>query len=221
MLFGFLKSFKKHLLLFLPSFVFLAMHSYFPNKQERFILPIFPFVILLGIIGWQEFEEQSKFWQRNQKSLKYSWIFFWVLNTILLSVVSVSYSKRHRVEAMCYLAEKKDVIALFIDDSNRDSYQLSPRFYLRKWVKEFPIVEGTNRDEYLPSIANMKENERPNYIIFYQTDNLERRKNAFEKYFNLHYETTIEPSFIDNVMHSLNPANVNCTTLIYKIEGKK
>ncbi len=221
LLFGFFRSFKKHLLLFLPSFIFLVLHSYFPNKQERFILPIIPLVIILGTIGWSEFSEQSKFWIKRKKILQTVWIFFWVLNTILLCVISVSYSKKNRVEAMCYLAQKNDVQALIIDDSNRDDFQLSPRFYLRKWVPEIGISNSTNKDEQCNNIFKVKKDKQPNYIIFYQSENLDQRKAEYEKHFNLSYETTIQPSFIDNVMYKLNPNNVNCVTYIYKIKSSK
>ncbi|HWY99112.1 MAG TPA: glycosyltransferase family 39 protein, partial [Bacteroidia bacterium] len=42
LIFGFARSFRKYPLLFWPSFLFFAFHSFFPNKQERFILPIIP-----------------------------------------------------------------------------------------------------------------------------------------------------------------------------------
>jgi len=43
--FGFLRSWKKQLLLFLPAFIFLVFHSYFPIKQERFFFPLLPFTL--------------------------------------------------------------------------------------------------------------------------------------------------------------------------------
>ena len=52
-LFGYFRTWKNHLLIFLPSFIFLAFHSYFPNKQERFIFTIIPFIVISGMIGWQ------------------------------------------------------------------------------------------------------------------------------------------------------------------------
>ena len=173
------------------------------------------------MIGWSEFAEQSKFWMQRKRILQAVWIFFWALNTILLCVISVSYSKKNRVEAMCYLAEKNDVHALIIDDSNRDDFQLSPRFYLRKWVPEIGISNSINKEEWCNNILKADKNKQPNYIIFYQSENLNQRKAVYEKYFDLHYETTIQPSFIDNVMYKLNPNNVNCVTYIYKIVGAK
>ena len=183
LLFGFFRNFKKQILLFLPSFMFLAFHSYFPNKQERFILPIIPFVIMLGMIGWSEFSEQSKFWMERKKNLQAGWIFFWVLNTILLCVISVSYSKKNRVEAMCYLAQKNDVQALIIDDSNRGDVQQTPIFYLRKRVQQNEITNATNKEEVCHNILKEVPDQQPNYIIFYQSENLDQRKAVYEKYF--------------------------------------
>ena len=221
LLFGFFKNFKKHLILFLPSFMFLAFHSYFPNKQERFILPIVPFIILLGTIGWIEFEAQSIFWQKRKKIMDGILIFFWVVNTILLLVVSVAYTKRNRVETMSFLEKKGDTKSLIIDDRNRDDFTLSPQFYLHKWVQEYGVSNQTNTDELCKNLLNLDVNKRPNYIVFYQKENLENRKLAYEKYFDIKYETTVEPSFIDDFMYKLNPYNLNCYTYIYKIEGIK
>ena len=133
MLFGFFRSWKKYFLLFLPSFIFLAFHSYFPNKQERFIFPIIPFLVIVGSMGWAEWVQQSKFWQGRKKLLKGIWMWFWIINIIPLLAVSVAYSKRNRVEAMTYLSKKTDVRYLVIEDSNRDDFLMPPLFYLRNF----------------------------------------------------------------------------------------
>ena len=133
LIFGFFRNWKKNILLFLPSFIFLAFHSYFPNKQERFIFPIIPFVIMLGMIGWSELRNNSKFWINHPKLLRGCWIFFWILNTLALLFVSVSYSKRNRVESMLYLQHKGDVVNIVIEESMKDDFTLPPLFYLKKW----------------------------------------------------------------------------------------
>jgi hypothetical protein len=58
---------RKHPLLFWPSFLFFAFHNYFPNKQERFILPILPLFIIAGVIGWCMYMDKSKFWNQKKK----------------------------------------------------------------------------------------------------------------------------------------------------------
>ena len=51
---GFIKGRKIEPLIFMAVLVFFLFHSFFPNKQERFMLPILPLVVILGTIGWQE-----------------------------------------------------------------------------------------------------------------------------------------------------------------------
>lgn len=217
--FGFLRSSKKHLLLFLPSFIFLVFHSYFPNKQERFILPIIPFIIILGTIGWYDFVNKSNYWIAHKGLLSNFYKWFWIINILLLSVISVAYSKRNRVEAMTYIASKKDLKALVIEDSNRDNTTMLPLFYLEKWGYVFEITKLVPTSAFYTQYTNTLPNNKPNYVVFMQQENIEQRVADLKKYFpTLTYETTIEPSFIDKVMHWLNPVNKNQTTYVYKIK---
>ena len=216
--FGFIRNWKKHLVLFLPSFLFLVFHSYFPNKQERFILPIIPFVIIAGYIGWDEFISNSTFWKKRPKLNKSFWIFFWIINTIPLAVVSIAYSKRNRVEAMVYIEKKGDLNRLAIEDSNRDDILIPPRYYLKKWTDTYPITK-LNADIFFTEIySKAPVEDRPNYIVFMQPENLERRVQNLKKDIpTLTYETTIEPSFIDWLLNKMNPRNKNQTSFIYRI----
>ncbi len=218
-LFGFFKSWKKHLLLFLPSFIFLAFHSYFPNKQERFIYPIIPFVITLGYVGWYEYSNASGFWQKNKKLMRGCWIWFWVLNMILLPVISTAYSKRNRVEAMVYLSQKDDLKRIVIEDSNRDGFTMPPLFYLDKWQNAYGITKVEPAAHFYNTYKALPEMDKPNYVVFMQNENIDARVDSLTNYFpTLTYETTVEPSAIDKLVHWLNPVNKNQTTYIYKIK---
>ena len=219
LLFGFFKNYKKWIL-FLPSLVFLAAHSYFPNKQERFVLPIFPFIIMLGLMGWNEFKMQSAFWKKNEKLERGFWKFFWILNLFLLIVITPTYSKRNRVEAMLYLRSKGDVKNLIIEDSNRDGALMSPMFYLGKWVKDYRVTNTEPLDTTYKKILEMQDNLLPNYIVFYQAENLEERLAATKRNFNVQFETKVDPSFIDDFMFRINPSNKNAETFIYKLQRK-
>lgn len=221
LLFGFFRSWKKHLLLFLPSFIFLAFHCYFPNKQERFILPIIPFVIVLGMIGWNDFVSRSTFWNHREKLLKAFWIFFWILNTLPLLVVSVAYSKRSRVEAMAYLSTKKDFNRLVVEESFRDDYTMPPFFYLGKWYRD-GYVQGVTSIYTIDSLCTRIQKyptARPNYVIFFDEEDLDNRIKRFKTCFpNMKYETTEEAGFLDKFICWLNPINRNYNAYIYKIE---
>lgn len=219
LMFGFGRSLKKYPMLFWPSFIFLFFHSVFPNKQERFILPILPFVIILGMIGWNEFIAASGFWQKRRKLLKGCWVFFWVLNGIALPVVSTTYSKRNRVEAMSFLYHRKDKVhGIMIEQSFDDNFIWPPLYYLGKWQTH--VVGITKHHDlettYLEYYQDPRAWAHPNYVIFFGKDHIEERLANFKKVFpQTDSVTTIYPSFLDNLLEWLNPVNKNQTTYIY------
>lgn len=216
--FGYLRLWKKHLLLFLPSLLFFAFHSYFPNKQERFIIPILPFVFILGFIGWIEFKNKSQFWLKNSKLIKSFWIFFIVINTILLSILSTSYMKRSRVETMLYLSKKTDLTNYIWECSHRGDYLLPPNFYAGKYYKYAWTTSEKRIKRFTKSYERLNS---PNYIVFVEDVNLEKRIKEAEKIFpHLKYETTIEAGFLDRILHNLNPHNKFEKFYIYKITQK-
>ena len=75
-LIGYFNSAKKYLIIFLPTLLFLLFHTWFPNRQERFILTIFPLVICLSVMGIALLRER-KFWNG---FWKVSLVAFWILN---------------------------------------------------------------------------------------------------------------------------------------------
>ncbi len=215
--FGWLRLWKKYLIVFLPAFLFLFFHMYFPNRQERFILPVIPLIIITGVIGWNEYVADSDFWQKRRKLFNASWIFFWIINSILLLVLSVTYTKRSYVEAMTYL-KNRNVTYLVVDDMNHNSNPIMPRFYLDNWNSIYyssgnhPYSELAQTKKYF--IENSKS--LPNYFVFLETENLQQRVDSLNILFpHLVKDTIIEPGFIDKVMHFLNKHNKNQHIVIY------
>lgn len=86
--------------------MFLFFHSCFPNKQERFILSVLPFIIILGVIGFVKIYQanDNKIWLR--RFTKFCILWFGVINVIGLLAVTFTYSKRARVESMLYLRSR-------------------------------------------------------------------------------------------------------------------
>ena len=215
--YGMFRGWKRHLLLFIPAALFFAFHSYFPNKQERFILPFIPFFIMLGSMGYYRYISPSRFWMNRQRLLKACWIFFWVLNLILLTGLSFMYSKRSRVESMYYLSKYPYVKNIVIADDNGD-VPLLPLFYTGKWPK-YPekLPKDTTIYQRVEAIAAGPRLHHPQFFIFTGGKNLARSVATARKSFPLLiYETTIEPAFIDNLMHRLNPVNKAEKVYIYR-----
>lgn len=194
---GYFRSAKKFLVLFLPSLLFLLFHSLYPNKQERFILPILPIFIILGVVGYHSLTKRL-FWQ---KCWNVSLKIFWALNIPLLLVACFIYSKKSRVEAMYYFYEQ-DIYPkhVLVEGSGDGSTSMLPQFYAGKW--DFKLYYET---EFVVNDAVPYD-----FIIFSNTDRLAERIELYREVFpNMRKVQVCNPSLVDKIMRFLNPKNTN------------
>ncbi|MFZ4562762.1 MAG: glycosyltransferase family 39 protein [Bacteroidales bacterium] len=214
---GFLKNWKKYLLVFIPALLYFIFHSYFPNKQERFILPMIPLMIVFGAMGWTSFCEKSEFWKKRPALLFWSWSFFWIINTILLVTFTFTYSKKARVEAMTYLSRYQNIKAIAVIDED-NSPELMPKFYLNQWPVSYNEFVGDLSADSILALSNRhKADNPPSFILFTGDKQVQPMVIKARRYFPaLVYETTIEPGFIDRFVHWLNPINKNRRIFIYR-----
>lgn len=210
---GFIYKWKKWIL-FLPSFAFLIFHSIFPNKQERFIFTIIPFIIIVGIIGiydyWQKHTDKLKL----KKWFKYSLYFCLVLNIIALVPVTVHYSKKARVESMIYLSHYPETQNIIIENLNNDHIRLPAKTYSNNCFLNYVEIDKKNTwENEIDSIG-----DKPiAFILFEGEENLQERVAESRKYIpNLVYETTCKESFIDALVQIINPLNSNYPIIIYR-----
>lgn len=215
--FGFVKEWKRYLIIFLPALLFFIFHSYFPNKQERFILPMIPLIIIIGSIGWSEFSGKSAFWKKHRTLLRSSWIFFWVINTVVLLVFTFTYSKKARVESMRYLSKYPDIQEILVLDTE-NSPELQPKFYLGQWPHIGSEYNGDLSPDSLLRLYTFNEpQDQPRFILFTGDKNLDELiLKARRQFPQIVYETSIEPGFIDWLVHWLNPINKNRRVIIYR-----
>jgi hypothetical protein len=235
---GFLRTWKKHLLIFLPTFLFIVFHSLYPNKQERFIFPIIPFFVILGIIGWIEFYHKSAFWQKHKMIYKIIIILFWILNIPALILFTPSYGKKARVEAMSYLSTRKNIKFILIEDSNRQTVTMFPRYYLKQWPDfyEYPKPVKDHSDCYnhqlpgkkfiklrsLSCLKQLSNDSLPEFVIFVDKINLKSRVETMNRYLpGMEFLTEIKPGFRDGLMYAINPVNYNVPVYIYKTSAYK
>jgi hypothetical protein len=208
---GFFVRWRKYLILFLPCFIFLLFHSLFLNKQERFVLTVVPMVIILGMTGWKEFISLHSGNKRLNRFVKGSWRMFIVINTLLLCVMSVQYSKKTRVESMLYLSKYKQVEPLV----KLSDVPMLPLFYLGQWVDRIDI----DKDRTGSSIAALLENGiEPRFVLLTDNKQASQTIDSLRLYVpDLIFETKIQPGFVDKLLFSLNPFhNKNETILIYR-----
>ena len=214
---GYLSTWKKYILIFLPSFIFLVFHSSFPNKQERFILTIVPFIIIGGVIGIMTLWEKYTWFTSHRQLLKgFAW-FAIVINIILLPFISTMYSKKARVESMVYLSKYKNINIIVEDDCNRDNIKIPPEFYARQWMHVAEVHGQMPIDSLTLLVNSWADKDKPKFVLFFQSDNLPKRLKDMKAVFkDLTYETTIKPGFIDWLLTKMNPRNANEEIFIYK-----
>ena len=213
---GYFKNIKDKLILFLPSFLFIAFHSYFPNKQERFILTFFPFLIILGVLGFADIYASNihKKWFKVFYKVCIAW--FIAINSIGLIVVSFAYSKKSRIESMVYLSKKNDFKNVIIEGN--EGMQLAPIFYFGKPLNYFEISPDNSFEQFKHQLE-ISSKPKPNYIIFQGANNLEARVAQIKiLYPTIKEEAILQSSFVDNIAYYLNPKhNVNESWFIFKL----
>lgn len=216
LLWGFLASWRRVPLLFWPTLAFLVVHSGYPGKQERFVLPALPLLAVLGVCGFEELAGRSAFWIRHPRLRNGIWAAFWVLNLPALLVYSTTYSKRTRVEALSILHGRADVRGVVIETSEA-SVAMPPLFYLGKDV---PVYELARTREVAALAAEIAASgrPRPNYVVFTGEPDLEGRVRRVAPLLpGLELLDRVDPSFVDWLAHRLNPRNnVNLTAWIYR-----
>jgi hypothetical protein len=215
LLYGFLRNWRKTLLLFVPVIVFFVLHSSFPNKQERFILPVVPLIVVLSIVGWEEYVKQSAFWQKHGTVLRSLWVWYWIVNSVLLVLFSSYYCKKTRVESMYWLYGKQ-VTALF-QNGGKDGISQPPFFYSGKYPILMADISTEQQRQYTKSQFSVSA-VRPNYVLLYGSDDFDQRIRTIENTLGLkmNLELRFDPSLLDYVFYRLNPThNKNETIFVF------
>jgi hypothetical protein len=214
-LFGFFRQWRKMYILFWPCIAFLLVHMSYVNAQERFIFPIIHVVLILGFLGWKDFFDQSKFWQRNINIWRGINKFSLSLNFVLLLLLSTYYGKKARVESV-YALYQNESVDFVIHENTYDGYTpMLPWFYSKKW--DMTSIPVTHPEQYA-SILNAHKGFK-SWIYFQGDDSLEQRiATAREHFPEMRLVKRFEASFLDNVIKVLNPVNRNEAITVYEVE---
>jgi hypothetical protein len=210
---GFFKSYKKYAVLFLPTILFIVFHTIYPNRQERFILSVLPFFIILGIMGydlWKESKWKVKIW-------RISMVIFVTLNIPFLLFSITTYSKKSRVESMYYLYKTKSVKSrILLEGSSSQHVSMLPKFYAQDWQISFTLRIDSTQSLLEDSSLNY------DYIYFFDEKNLSERIKAYKSiYPKMTLAMKCFPSSIDVVLRELNPRNSNEYIEIWKTHASK
>lgn len=211
--FGFFRSYKQYAVLFVPTFAFIMFHTLYPNRQERFILTVLPFFIMLGVMGYQLIKDTA--WK--PKLWKISMIIFWVFNIPFLLFSTSMYTKKSRVEAMYHLYDNTiENERILLEGSASQSVSMMPKFYSKSWHCTF--VERKDPKQDLRVVPTMEFD----YIFFFDEQDLDKRIKEYKKiYPNMKLDKKCDPSMVDVLLRELNPRNANEYIEIWKTNSLK
>lgn len=224
LLIGLFKASKKFLILSLPFVCFFLFHSFFPGKQERFVLPILMFFPILGLLGYRMLVQQNQWWSSRPRFFATSWKIFWIINIIVLIPITFTYSKRSKVEAMYYMAplEMDDKDYLLYCADRFSAIGNMPYYYMKaeRYPAYMRIYEEIHMATVLDELKLKESSEYPDFVFLFHHEGMASQLEQLKTIMpNLTYEKTVQASFIDRFMHWLNPKNRNYNIDIYRNKG--
>lgn len=206
LLWGVVKHWKSAAVVVWPALFFFLFHSIFPNKQERFILPIVPLLIVAGLAGLQGFEQVR--WQR------LLWRIGWVINAVALAVLTPATFKRSRMDAMDRLHAYGDVrnfLAVQVD-----SGALPPQFYWGSWTRYWTTDGSTSPEE--DKRIYCSSDRPPDAVLFYGDQGIPAAVARYKVlYPTLEFVEEVPAGWLDRFVHGLNPINSVERVAIYRI----
>lgn len=217
LLYGFFRGARQHFILYAPVTLFILVHLFLPDKQFRYLLPVMPLFILLGLSGWDRMISFSAFWRKNPRTHTALWTIFWVLNISLLLWVTVMYPNRSRVEAMQYLSKYETVDRLLVDDRFNETIRPMPLFYLKQWPEVKYLSGHQSYASFLEPYANTMPDLQPDFVLLYEDIHMDKRVDSLKHYLpDLKFETRFKPGWTDRLILHLFPSTENKIIYIYR-----
>lgn len=218
-MFGFGRMVRKWLWMSLPVILFFAFHSIYSNKQERFILPMVPWLVLLGTIGWRDFlahvPVESSWIRWNQ----WGWRFALLVNMIGLAFLTPAAFKTARVMAMDTLYRQGDLMNFVAVEV--DSASMPPRFYSGQWSPYYAHSMEANPANEKRVMCRNSARPFPNYLLFYGNEHIAERVEEYKLVFpSMSYIGQAPPGRWDRVLAFLNPINRAERVMIYRIDPR-
>lgn len=195
-------------LLGIPTLAFFVGTSLVPNKQERFLLPVLPAILILGAVGMPHVRDwfARRAWTR---AYRWSWVYFAIVNTLLLGVGLFSYGKKDRVEPLVQVQRRHNATGVVVAEF---AYTFPvPAYYLGRPRPPVFVLEDRNavaRDAAVARAASPP----PNYLILY-TDSAPNDTRLLAQALGARLTTAVvvQPSLGDKLAHLVNPRHNHAT----------
>lgn len=203
-IFSFLKKrlILNNLILFSSTATFFVIHSIIQHKEERFMIPIFPLLVILGTIGLHSWLSGRPRSSLNTKLFKYSAAFAIAVNFIVLPLFTFNYCHKGMVEPFVFLSKQDDIEVILIDRAERKRY---PAISYAGYVKP-ECVEINNWGDFGRLSDMSPQFHSANYFLVYSENNLQQHLDSLSGYHGSLQEVFHSPpSLMDGILHFLNP----------------
>jgi hypothetical protein len=176
--------------IFIGVTIFILFHLFFPNRQERFLLPAVPFVLLLMI---RTISKRYPCSASCETSFEESWLTNLMRLSICISAIyTVSYSfyipKSKYLEASHDLYERGDFQNVVIDNWKGEESVWLPMHYVGKFVHPFSMTNKKSFDQLKQQISHqpLYDSKRlpapaPNYLIIWGREEAYPRAKMYEE----------------------------------------
>ncbi|MEA1979756.1 MAG: glycosyltransferase family 39 protein [candidate division Zixibacteria bacterium] len=204
-IFAFKKKFwNKHLILTISTLSFIVFHTMLSNRQERFMIPIIPVLILIFIFTlWHQYKEKIYLF-KNKKMYLSIISFTLIVNFTLLILFTFNFWHKGLVEPMSWIEQNYDSASpakiAFVSPTKRELYPFDYAGYTKvdtlcvfDW-DELGKIKSSNfiADYYVIYPPNSNELKKYKEIIESEVGSLRE----------IYYSS---PSRIDRILHYLNP----------------
>ena len=198
-------------LLGVPALVFLVAQSVIANRQERFLLPVLPVLLVLATLG---FDSVAAWFARHSRTRLYTglWKYYWAVNAALLVGTLFVYGKKDRVAPLVYVQARHDARGVVVAEF---TYTFPVPVYYLGWPRP-PVFVLEDRNAVARDAATARAADpSPNYVILY-SDSVPADTRLLEHALGARLAslTAVRPSLGDRLAHVINPGHNHATEAV-------
>lgn len=212
--------FGQHKILALSTLSFILIHNLLPYRQERYMIPILPVLILMMVLALHRYHSDSGKLLKNKKFLYGVVGSALVINILLLVPFTFNYGHKGEVEPLVrieQLATTTPTVLFFSPEKARNvpllygGFHKIGRDYIYKWQDLDRVLakDRAGRFDYFLLYPFTRDD-----LQLYR-DSLTSRVGSIEEVFH------VEPSLVDYILHVMNPKHNRTNEVwVYKPTGK-
>ncbi len=195
---------RKHMILWSAAIAFVLVHSLITNKQERFILPVFPVLIVLGSAGIRQIIQAEGWLSRHRWIISSCIAIAVAVNAVALIPFSFNYGRRGLVEPLVWLSQRTDADRVIFDITERQ-YHIPFDYWRHDRSGAIVLRQDGDLDSLLANNFLVREN-LPRYIMIMSDQKIAARLSEYNSTLGA-FDVVFrgQSGIIDWLAHFFNP----------------